>query len=150
MELRLDRKPSERETTFGQLFVNSVYECYTLEDSIRELAGVPVSAWKIPDQTAIPSGRYRVTAEASERFGPDTLTINNAPGFTYIRIHGGNKSEDTDGCIIIGDQISRMTMTISGALLRGVLKRLKAKVLPALAAGEEVWITINNPQGVPT
>ena len=146
MELRLDRKPSRQETTFGSLFVNGAYECYTLEDTIREIAGVPVSAWKIPEQTAIPSGRYRITAELSGRFGPDTLTVNGVTGFQYIRIHGGNDDADTDGCIIVGDQIDQVAMKISGAVLRGVLKRLKAKVLTAINAGEEVWLTVNNPQ----
>ncbi|WP_223688366.1 DUF5675 family protein, partial [Streptococcus pneumoniae] len=76
----------------------------------------------------MPSGRYRVTLDTSPRFGPETLTINDVPGFTGVRIHGGNDADDTEGCIIVGDSIDRQKSTISGAQLHGVLKRLKDKI----------------------
>ena len=134
MELRLDRKPTENETTFGQLFVDGVVECQTLEDAIRD--------HKIQDETCIPAGRYRITLENSHRFGPDTITINEVVGFSFVRIHGGNTVADTDGCVIVGDRIDREKATISGGAIRGVLKRLKEKIK---AAEGEVWLTINNP-----
>lgn len=44
----------------------------------------------------------------------------------------------------MGDTIDNKAMTISGGLVRGVLKRLKAKVRAALDAGDAVWIQIDN------
>lgn len=137
MILRIDRKPTERETTFGQLFIDGVFECYTLEDAIRD--------HKLPGQTCIPPGRFRVSLEHSPRFGPDTLSILSVPDFTGVRIHGGNDKDDTEGCPIVGDRIDRDSLSISGAAARGVLKRLKDKVRAALQDGGEVWLTINNP-----
>ena len=144
MELILRRKPTEIETTFGQLFVDGAFECYTLEDAVREVPGEPVHLWKIKDRTAIPSGLYRITLENSPHFGPDTLTINNVPGFDHIRIHSGTDKDSTEGCVIVGDAIDTLAMTISGGLAHGVKKRLQAKVKAAIDAGDAVWIEIEN------
>ena len=145
MELTLNRKPTVRATTFGELLIDGAHECLTLEDAIREIAGELVELWKIPHETAIPSGRYRITLEFSHRFGPDTITINDVPGFDKIRMHGGTTIADTEGCVLVGDICDRQRMTIAGAKFDHVLDRLKVKVHAALTAGEEVWITINNP-----
>lgn len=134
MNLVLQRKPTEQETTFGQLFIDGTVECQTLEDAIREI--------KITGATCIPAGRYRISLENSPRFGPETLTINDVPDFTGVRIHGGNDKDDTEGCVIVGDRIDREAMTISGASLRGVLKRLKYKIKAGLP---DVWLEVKNP-----
>jgi len=144
VELALKRRPTVGDTTFGQLFVDSAFECYTLEDAIREVEGEPVDLWKVPGETAIPSGRYRLTLEASPHFGIDTITLNGVPGFSDIRMHSGVSAISTEGCLVVGDTIDTQHGTISGGLLRGVLKRLKAKIKAALTAGE-VWIEIDNP-----
>lgn len=144
MQLNIRRKPTDRDSTFGQLFIDGLFECYTLEDAVREVAGEPVDLWKIKDSTAIPSGLYRITMELSKRFGPDTITINEVPGFTKIRMHSGISAASTEGCPCVGDEIHPLNMTISGGLAHGVLKRLKAKVKAALTAGKEVWLQIDN------
>ena len=145
MEIAIIRKPTEKATTFGDLLIDGDPFCKTLEDAIREKVGIPVARWKIKGQTAIPAGRYLVTLNNSPRFGPETITVNGVECFEYIRIHGGNSKDSTEGCIIVGDQIDEATARISGALLRGVLTKLKEKVRYALKQGEEVWLTIKNP-----
>lgn len=144
MELRLDRKPTIREATFGQLFVDGSFECYTLEDAVRE-TDEPVEKWKIQGRTAIPAGRYAVSLEESGKFGPDTITINDVPGFSFIRIHSGTFIGHSEGCPMVGDRIDWEKMTISGGIERGVLKRLKAKIKQAIERNEPVSIQINNP-----
>ncbi len=145
MELAIIRRPTVKETTFGDLLDDGSRFCFTLEDAIREQVGMPVHRWKIKGKTSIPAGRYLVTLNNSPRFGPETITINGVPGFDSIRIHGGNSKDSTEGCVIVGDQIDEDKARISGALLRGVLTKLKEKVRYALKQGEEVWITIKNP-----
>lgn len=145
MECVLRRSPTVNEATFGQWFIDGSFECYTLEDAIREVAGKPVEEWKIPGQTAIPAGRYRLTLEHSPRFGPDTITVHKVPGFVGVRVHGGNDVDDSEGCPLVGDRIDKAAGTISGAASRGVLKRLKEKIRKAIEAGEEVWLTVENP-----
>ena len=116
---------------------------FTLEDVVREVEGQPVATWKIQNETAIPQGRYKVTLEMSGRFGPDTITVNQVPGFSYIRIHPGNTDKDTDGCILVGYKLSDVNIIQFGTT-RPAVADLKQKVKDALKAGEEVWITIKN------
>lgn len=143
MELFLPRRPSSVDSTIGDLFINGLRVCYTLEDVVREVPGEPVSSWKVHGETAIPAGRYSVTLEDSPKFGPETLTVNDVVGFSGIRIHSGNTAEDTEGCIIVGDKIG--DNWIGGGTADGVLAAIKRKVYVALGARDECWITITNP-----
>lgn len=141
MKLSLCRSKPEQTCTPGDLYVNGVWECYTLEDVIREVPGVPVAEWKIHGKTAIPEGVYRVTLEDSSRFGPETITINNVPGFTSIRMHAGNTDADTDGCPLVGQARGHESLLRS----RAALEALKPKIRSALYGGGEVTISVENP-----
>jgi len=97
MKLLLQREPSTKNSTPGKLFIDGTFECYTLEDIVRA-RGV-----KVYGQTAIPAGTYQVFLTQSPRFKRVLPLLLNVPGFEGIRIHPGNKAEDTDGCILVGD-----------------------------------------------
>lgn len=142
MEMIVQREPSKNGATLGRLYVNGEAFCDTLEDVIREVDGRPVSEWKIHGKTAIPQGRYRVTMEPSPKFGLNTLTLNDVPGFSLIRVHAGNDAEDTEGCLLVGGRNTNSTIANS----RNTLVNLKVKVLTALQNGEQVWIEYQNPQ----
>lgn len=142
MKLTLLRRPSVGGATIGKLYIDGVYACCTLEDEVREIEGVPVAAWKIKGATAIPSGEYRVTLEHSGRFGPDTLTINDVPGFVAIRMHAGNTSADTEGCPLLGMQATEVSL-IAGTS-RPAVALVKAEVMRAIREDEVVTIDINN------
>lgn len=129
------REESKGETTLSKLYLGLDYICDILEDQVREIPGVPVAEWKIHSKTAIPVGNYRITAENSGKFGPNTLTVNNVDGFDYIRIHGGNDAENTEGCLLPGVRVSNTYVTHS----QDNLTKVKKLVLPELEAGEEVW-----------
>jgi len=81
--------------TVGRMYINDVYFCYTLEDKVRE-------GTKVNGQTAIPNGTYSVIIDVSTRFGKQLPHILNVPNFTGVRIHSGNTSKDTEGCILLG------------------------------------------------
>src|SRR5438445_811108 len=115
MELLLLRNRFYSTHTIGQLYVDGTYFCFVLEDVVREVPGQAVEKWKIQNETAIPQGRYRVTLEDSGRFGPDTLTIQNVPGFQYIRMHPGNTDKDTDGCLILGYKLDSNNLIAFGS-----------------------------------
>ena len=83
--------------TVGRLSIDGDFQCYTLEDKVRP------SGVKIDGQTAIPAGTYKVTRDMSARFGRVMPHILNVMGFEGIRIHPGNSSADTEGCILLGD-----------------------------------------------
>ncbi len=147
MELVVQRKPTVKDTTFGELFVDDKHFCYTLEDVVRETAGRKVEEWKISAKTAIPVGRYRLELVNSTRFGPDTFSLIDVPGFTTIRIHRGNDDADTEGCILVGMKMVK-NEDDGGNLVDSTtaLATLKEKVVPVIKAGkEQVWITIKAP-----
>lgn len=132
MNLLLEREPSDGQRTFGRLLIDGQFLCHTLEDVVREV--------KIKGETAIPAGTYRVTMEHSPRFGPNTLTVRDVPGFTGVRIHAGNTEADTEGCPLVG--LTRSDEGIGQS--RAALGDLKTEIAAALQAGEDVWLEIKN------
>ena len=115
MELLIKRTRFRDTITSGQLYVDGAYFCFTLEDKVREVPNQPVETWKVWGETAIPYGLYRLTLENSPRFGPDTITLNNVPGFSKIRIHAGNTHMDTEGCIIVGYKVREDGVILPGS-----------------------------------
>lgn len=102
--------------TIGHMFLDGKYFCDTLEDTVRKV--------KIYGQTAIPVGTYRVIKTMSKRFGKILPQICNVPGFTGVRIHSGNTADDTEGCILVGQN------KIKGRVInsRIVMNQLMAKL----------------------
>lgn len=131
MNLLLTSNPSRDGATQGVLTVDGVHLCYTLEDVVRD--------HKIKGETAIPAGTYRVSLEHSGRFGPDTLTINNVPGFEAIRMHGGNTAADTEGCPLLG--LARVGINGVRDCAKAVAL-VKQLVRDSLARGDAVTIEI--------
>jgi hypothetical protein len=81
--------------TVGKMYIDNIYECYTLEDVVRTGA-------KVNGQTAIPTGTYNLIINHSNRFNRDLPLLENVPNFTGVRIHAGNTSAHTEGCILVG------------------------------------------------
>jgi len=81
--------------TVGKMYIDNIYECYTLEDVVRKGA-------KVNGQTAIPTGTYNLIINHSNRFNRDLPLLENVPNFTGVRIHAGNTSANTEGCILVG------------------------------------------------
>lgn len=140
MNLILKRRPSGMTATIGDLFEEDVQECFSLEDVVREVQGKPVSEWKIAGETAIPSGRYKISITHSNHFKRDLPLLNAVPGFLGVRIHPGNTDADTEGCIVVGTSVGDESILES----RKAFEDLFEKIRDAIDMGEEVWITIVN------
>jgi hypothetical protein len=141
MNLTVKRYKSTPNATLGRLFIDGVFECYTLEDEFR--------AVKVRGETRIPAGTYKLSLRTegtthfqySTRF-PDIhkgmLHVLNVPGFQWILIHIGNTEKDTDGCLLVGEGRDEEKMT----LLRSTVayRKMYPKVAQAVMDGD-VFIT---------
>lgn len=79
------KRTYHKEFTSGELFVNGLFNLYTLEDS-----------------KCIPEGTYDLVINRSSRFNKQMPLITNVPGFSGVRIHSGNNVKDTQGCLLVG------------------------------------------------
>ncbi len=144
MKLTLQRDEAQENRTFGRMLAEDGHRlCYVLEDAVREVEGKPVEAWKIHGKTAIPAGEYRITLETSPHFGPDTLTVNDVPGYVGVRMHAGNTEADTDGCPLLGMEVT--PTGIMGGTSRPAVALIKQIVQQALKRSEVVLMTVVNP-----
>lgn len=126
MELLLKRLHKTSNSTIGELYVNGVFECYTLEDVER--------AVKIKNETAIAKGKYKVVITYSNRFKRDLPLLLNVPNFEGVRIHSGNTNHDTEGCILVG-------LTRSKDFI-GNSRKAFAKLFDKLKKEKEINLTI--------
>ena len=109
MNLTVIRKKLGDKATIGNLLIDGVFFCYTLEDVDRGLLQTQplqdIAKAKIFGSTAIPLGTYDVGMTYSDRFKKTMPQILNVPGFEGIRIHAGNSDVDTHGCLLVGRTI---------------------------------------------
>ncbi len=150
LELLNRRISSGDEATLGTLFDVTgppAFLCYVLEDQFNEP--------KIPGETRIPPGRYQIKfrdeggmiVRYKQRFPwhHGMLWLQDVPGFQFIYIHVGNKDDDTDGCLIVGDgQISNVMERGAVTTSVAAYRRLYENIADALEAGDEVWITVED------
>ena len=132
MKLTLIRDTFTDESTTGQLFIDELFECFVLEDRVKP-KGV-----KVYGKTAIPYGTYEIVVTKSVRFKRFLPLLLNVPNFSGIRIHPGNKSVDTEGCLLPGTKRARNVVYES----RKAFDRLFTRIKAAKAKGETVTIEI--------
>lgn len=132
MEMKLTRDICGESCTQGTLTVDGEFAAFTLEDVVRG------AGEKIPGDTAIPEGRYKVIITHSPRFGKELPLLLNVPNFEGVRIHSGNTAKDTEGCILVGRK--RVPNAVQES--RAAFDELFRKLHIARLAAEEVWIEI--------
>ena len=129
------------------------YFCDTLEPTWRNLKGVELQleeenarlgrvsgkkAQKMKGHTAIPEGTYPLLVTLSPRFKEWLPYLQGVPDFEGIRIHAGNYPDDTQGCILVGENKVKGMVVNS----RIWLTRLKKRIQAAENQEEGIWITI--------
>ncbi len=130
--LTLTRIAKRADYTIGRLEdENGVKICDTLEPTWRDYKGGEL---KVPRKSAVPEGTYPVVVTKSKKFGKYLPLLVGVPGFEGIRIHSGNTVNDTEGCILVGQNL------IKGKVL---LSRLTLEKLMRLIENEKrVFLTI--------
>ena len=142
MELKLIRKYRCSNYCIDKLYINNEYFSDALEDPDRGLTDSmsleEIKKIKIKGNTCIPYGTYNITITYSPRFKKNLPLLNNVKGFDGIRIHSGNKPQDTEGCLLPGFN------KVKGQVIdsRVTTDKLIAQIQQALNKGEKVTITI--------
>ena len=106
MKLTLNRIALRKTYTIGKLYIDGKYFCDTLEDTVRDTnksGKFDNGEKKVKGKTAIPYGTYEIKWTYSPRFKKYTPQLMNVPSFEGIRIHAGNTNDDTEGCLILGE-----------------------------------------------
>ena len=145
MKLQVVRTQFGKDATNGLLFIDGVFECYTLEDQYQ--------AVKVMHETCIPEGTYDIKfrktggfhAKFSAKFKNahyGMLHIQDVPGFEYILIHTGNWESQTSGCLLVGDTQQDLDVSDKGFIGASVnaYKRMYSMVANQLLQGKEVTI----------
>lgn len=131
MRLTLKRIANKKDYCIGKLYINGKYFCDTLEDVDRGLDDSmtedDIKAIKVKGQTAIPVGIYTVLMTYSPKYQKIMPLINNVKGYSGIRIHSGNTSKDTDGCLLVGKNTVVGRLTDSRNTFNALFKRLQQK-----------------------
>ena len=86
---------------------------------------------------AIPEGRYPLVVTWSPKFEQWLPLLLNVPKFSGIRIHAGNTSCDTEGCILVGENREVGKLLDSRRTLARLMKLLRER-----PEGEAVHLTV--------
>ena len=154
MKLDVVRTQFGEDATNSLLFIDGVFECYGLEDEVRDK--------KIYSETAIPLGEYeikfrtvggfhtrtkaRYDAKYGEGWHLGMLELQDVPNFEFILVHSGNTDESTAGCYLVGNTQQDLDVSKDGFIgsSRVAYEKMYPKVRDALVAGDKVTIKYSN------
>lgn len=145
---------STKDYTIGELYVQEedkltqTYKvCDTIEDAFRLLPKICPDTpkgksceckEKVYGKTCIPNGTYTVVLSYSNRFKRVLPELLDVPHFLGIRMHAGNSSADSSGCILLGTKSKGDWVTAS----RVAFNKVYVLLQKAVANKEEITITI--------
>ena len=142
--LLLTRYVNNGSATLGNLFIERLFQCYTLEDEPRDI--------KVAGKTRIPAGTYEIERCYNSGIltrmkswfpeGDFIPSLKDVPDFDYVRIHTGNRHTETEGCLLVGTQAAGKDeyMVLDS---RSAYKALWRRLNEAFELGT-VWITIED------
>lgn len=139
------RKWRKDDYTVGRVYIDGVFFCNSLEDTDRGLtqymSPAEILQTKVHGGTAIPAGDYKITRAYSPRFKRVMATIPNVKGFSGVRIHAGNTKDDTEGCILLGDN------TQPGRLTNSRKRVVEFETRLQIERGADLHIVYDDPNG---
>lgn len=153
MEILVYRKWKKADYCVGRMSIDGEIICNTMEDTDRGLDD-GMQDWmirnkKIPNRTAIPTGRYVVDMTiVSPKFSKYPFymevcqgklpRIKNVKGFEGILLHCGADHSNSSGCILLGLNKVRGKLTDT----KETFEKVYALMKEAHNRGETIYITI--------
>ena len=128
MKFLLVRKPTVivpggESFTPGELYIDNLRTCFTCEDEDRHLES---GGAKIYGRTAIPRGAYPLEVSYSHHFQRELPAVLDVHGYSGIRIHGGNRAEDSLGCILVGQVRTATGIAQCASTVQRLISLIKA------------------------
>lgn len=140
MKLTLKRIALRPTYTIGKLYIDDVYFCDTIEDTVRDLnknGKFDNGEKKVYSKTAIPYGTYEITTSVvSPRFkdrvwakpyGGKIPRLINVPSFDGVLIHPGSSADDTSGCLLVGKNTIVGRLTDSQKTFHALMQKIKGQ-----------------------
>lgn len=138
LQVFINRLWKKEEYTIGRIYVNGEMFCNSLEDKDRGLQqGMPIGTlkkMKVQDETAIPTGTYRLRVTYSPKFKRKLIEVVDVPAFTGIRFHRGANASHSSGCVLTGMN------TIKGGLTDGA--KYEEELTKKVEAANEAFLTV--------
>lgn len=135
MRLKVVRDDETPSRSLGKIYADDQYIGETCEDADRHLED---GGEKVYGKTAIPRGLYKVVLSHSAHFGKMLPEVLDVPGYSGVRIHGGNTASDTLGCILVG----RVRMADGIANCAATVQRIIDMIDNAEENGEVVTLEV--------
>lgn len=155
MELLLKRIALKPNYTIGKLYVDGVYVCDTLEDTVRDLnknGRFDNGEEKVYGKTAIPYGTYSITMNVkspkfsnfsryswAKKYDGYLPRLEKVPNFDGVLIHVGCTHEATSGCVLVGQNKAVGKVLYSVATFNELMDKY---LVPAKNRNESITITI--------
>ena len=132
MIIQVNRFKKTNNSTISTVTIDGIFQCYFLEDKDRGLTQdmtlEKIQELKIKGKTAIPAGSYQVIITWSNRFKRNLPLVKNVPGYDGIRIHPGNTSNDTDGCLLLGTEAKEDMVLNSREAFAALLAKIESVI----------------------
>lgn len=155
MDVLVKRKYKKSSYTVGDLYIDGVWFCSTLEDLDRGLyqnmALEEIKMLKVYGETAIPAGKYLIRMDiVSNKYskvewywencgGGRMPRVEDVKGFEGVLLHPGNTALDSYGCILVGLNKKKGQLVES----KKTFKKLWNKLEKAHKQEEAIWLTIS-------
>lgn len=134
-------------STLSHLFIDGERQCFILEDGYRDK--------KINGETRIDGGRYkldlRLSSPMADRYNAKfadiwhagMLWLRDVRDFEWIYLHIGNRVEESEGCLLVGEDALWDGENWKLGHSTRAYKALYPKLLHALNDGDqEVWVDV--------
>jgi len=152
LNLKIKRTIFGSTYTIGEWSVEGMPFCQSLEDTDRgltkDMSLAQIKKIKVYGKTCIPYGRYEIRLTQSPKLSskPYSKEFNglvpeliDVPGYSGIRMHPGNSSADTDGCLLPGENRTPGRLVNSTIAYTDLMRYY---LVPAHKRGQKMYIDI--------